>query len=259
MTITTPMDGTHGLAARWAVALGLITLATSTLLQMVPGPIPPPGSAAPIAGNTMLSFELALTPAEVMATLGPLDSSDTAGREQAALRRARLDHANRIDYAFMLAYSLYNAALALFAARWWSGGSRLLIASMGILLAIAMFAGDFIENEQLLTLSGASTLSDIEPESVATLVLWTRVKWIALALSAWLLAFAYGGGLCRQGARLTWLLPVAFAAAGVFTLLASAIPSVRGLLGPGAMLIAIAWFAALLHAAAHSAFPKRAA
>lgn len=252
------MDGRH-IAAAWAAALGLATLATAAMLALIPPQAHRPDGPAPVPTNTILSIELVRNAGEAIQTLGRTDDGDDSARERAVQRRAALDHINRLDYAFMTAYSLYCGALAWFAAGYWQSRRPWArnLAVIGAALAVAMFAGDVVENEQLYRLTAAANAEAIPQDAIAVLVVWTRVKWFALAAASVVIALLYVGGACRSGRRWTWAIPVAFTAAGLCIAATVAIDAWRSALGLGTALLALAWALALLQAAGSALRPTR--
>lgn len=252
------MSGGDSTAA-WTSVLGLATLVTAALLILVPAQAHPPDGAAPVPTNTVLSIELVKNAGEAIQTLGRTDDGDGAARVRAAERRAALDHINRLDYAFMTAYSLYCGALAVFAAGLWRGRRAVArgLAGCGAVLAGAMFAGDFIENEQIFRLTAAPNAQAIPADALALLVVWTRVKWFALAGSSLTIALLYGFGYCRRGRLWTWAMPAVFAAAGLWIAATVAVDAWRSALGLGTALLALAWLLGLIHAAGAALRPIR--
>lgn len=249
--------------ARCVVVMGVLTLVFAILLQRLPPPCPPPPipsvAAAPVPGNTMLSLELAFTSREVMGTLGLLDVADSQEQEAAVLRRKSLDHANRIDYGFMVVYSLYSAALALFVGQLLRPSMLgQVLAVLGSVLAAVMLFGDFFENEQLFAMTASGALADVPNEAMSALQIWTRVKWLALAGSSLLLSVGYVMAIVRSGRWGVAIIPLLFVVAGLAIALGSIIPDYREAVGVGAQALAAAWLAGLVHGAHTALKPARA-
>jgi len=185
-----------------------------------------PGLQSPIIG-----FELARTPDDLAGLLGD------PGTPEHAAYAARMDRGNRLDFAFMLAYAAFHAAIAL---RLASRG-RLPQGVFVVLLVLAadMLLFDALENRELLFLSTAAPAPDMDA-SLARLHVFTLLKWYAIFGSAGLLA------------PFLWREPDWWRfAAPVFAL--AALLGVAGLVHPpgiewGAYVIAIAWLLTWIHA-----------
>lgn len=125
--------------------------------------------------GAVVGLELATTPAHVVGILGqPTDAG------HAEMVRA-MDLTNRIDFLFMIAYPALSLAIALWlVAR--GVAPRSLVPPVAV-LALAMWAGDCIENLQLLKLSHASDPTAMAGP-LAVLREATRTKWSALFMAA---------------------------------------------------------------------------
>jgi hypothetical protein len=167
--------------------LGIVTLllaaAITVTLPLRMGPLPA-GMRTPI-----IAFELARTPAEVEAMFG---APDSAARRAWA---AAMDRANRIDFAFMVAYAAYIVAFSRALAALGSTAAR---ASQPLAVLAVVF--DALENMQLFTIT--ARLGGDYIAALAALVWFTWLKWIALAvaLACWAPCFARLGGLGRVAA-----------------------------------------------------------
>lgn len=219
------------------VVVGLLTLASVALMIGLGGALAPrPGSAYQ---SPMVEFELALTPAELLAVL---DSPAT---------RATLDANNRWDFLFMTLYSLLHAAFFLYAASLNRLRQRLRFRSsafiyFGFGLAAAMFLGDVLETRQLLSLSAAVTEQDAIQLGLKWLIITTRVKWAALFVASMLLGLATAAYFGRTPGI---LLSVLFASAGTLGLMSLIHAPARPLCELATTLMALAWVWLLVHAA----------
>ncbi|MCA9690414.1 MAG: hypothetical protein KC636_12450 [Myxococcales bacterium] len=154
-------------ARRLAQLLGALLIALLVTLLLVAPTTParpdPRGLASPI-----LAFELARTPAHVLAIFG--DAGDP-GRAEAV---ARMDLANRLDYLYLLVYPGFLAAIA------WLLALRGVMARglfyVVVALAAATAVSDALENVALLTLSGLTEPAAMEAP-LARLQRWTACKW----------------------------------------------------------------------------------
>jgi len=185
-----------------------------------------PGLQSPIIG-----FELARTPDDVAGILGD------PGTPERADYAARMDRGNWLDFAFMLAYAGFHAAIALRLA----AKGRLPQGVFVVLLVLAadMLLFDALENRELLFLSTAAPSPDMDA-SLARLHLFTLLKWYAIFGSAGLLA----PFLWREPDWWRFAAPVFALAAllGVVGLVYR--PGIEW----GAYVIAIAWLLTWIHA-----------
>lgn len=180
----------------------------------------------------ILRFELARSVSEVASLLGDPQSP------QGQLLRATLNRINTIDFAFALAYPLLNVAMVAFVtarrARAWVG--------VAAALALAMTAGDFLENRALIALASAVAP---DPGQVQRLQVATSVKWGALYLCAGVL----GAALLRGGALRRVLALLAFfgGGLGLFAVLVPASGSCdpRALAGHASAVVTVLWLAIL--------------
>jgi hypothetical protein len=201
------------------------------------------GCAIPWDG--MVRFEIATSPDEVLAVLGP------AGAPCGRCTRRVFDVQNRIDLGFLVAYSALNAAVALFlfpAAAAGRDPRRLrLVLRFTLGAAGAMLLGDLGETLALLHLTGPAPAFD---SALAVLIPATRLKWAALALACFLLAGLY---LCayaraRGLARLLSLLALPYLVAGLAGTVAVATDDV-GWYGRHITWLAYSWFSSMGFAA----------
>ncbi|MBL8019944.1 MAG: hypothetical protein JNM27_09780 [Leptospirales bacterium] len=228
----------------WLVVLsGLLTLITAVGMSLYGGGMKPrPGSQFQ---NPIVEFELALSAQEVFDVL--LDPGSAEGKTL----RAQMDRVNYADYVFMLCYSAFNACMFLFLGALNRARSRPFFASnrfmnLGLALAIVMLLGDAIENVQLLKLTNYQTLQEIPGSLLNLLIVFTRIKWVALFGSAILLGMAYAAYLGRSaGVVVTFL----YCIGGAMGLVSMAVPMARPLAEVGTSLMAIGWIVTLVHAA----------
>jgi hypothetical protein len=209
---------------------GLVMVVLSVVLLVVLPAAPArrnlPGIQSPIIG-----FELARTPEDVAGLLGD------PGTPERAEYAARMDRGNWLDFAFMVAYAAFHAAIALRLA----ASGRLSRSLLVVLLVLAadMLVFDALENRELLILSGAAP-SPLMDASLARLQVFTLLKWYAIFGSAALLA------------PVLWREPDWWRfAAPPFAL--AALCGVVGLVHPpgiewGAYAVALAWLVTWVHA-----------
>jgi hypothetical protein len=182
--------------------------------------------------SAVIGFELAATPADVLGILGhpgDVPRPDTV--------RA-MDLANRIDFLFMIAYPALSLAIALWlvargvAPRW-------LPTVVGV-FALVMWAGDLIENLQLLRLS-QTTDAGAMARPLAILWVATRAKWKALFLTSLLEgAFVWRDASGWRWCALVFVVAGALGMAGVVAWL----PGVEH----GANLLGLGWTWTWIHA-----------
>ena len=159
----------------------------------------------------------------------------------------------RADYLFIPAYSGLVLALFLFVRSFWitpprerkPWASALLI--LGVVLAAAMMTGDVIENLHLTSMIDLAARNHSLPnDAFDRLVLVGRLKWGALAASAFLLALAWASDSWQ---RLAWVLRLlGFAAAALF--IAGLATTQSELVKAGLPVLFGFWLTALIHAIA---------
>jgi hypothetical protein len=157
-----------------APAVFVLSLVLLTVMPSKPVTANVPGFRNPVIG-----FELASEPAHVFGILGAPDAPERPETVR------RMDLGNRIDYLFMAAYSTLYAGIALLLAahgRVGGGMARLLF-----VLSVLMFAGDALENRQLLVLSGITDPAAMAGP-LAALAVFTRLKWYAIYAASALVA-----------------------------------------------------------------------
>jgi hypothetical protein len=181
-------------SARRVVLAGAATLLVAGVLA-VAGSGMPPADEGSAYGSAIVALELARSPAEVARVLGPAP----------AHARAVLERVVWIDFGFLLVYPALQLAIVYFLTR------RRAWRALAAALALAMLGGDALENRALLGLLAAAP--DGAAALVASVELWTTVKWSALFAAALLtggLLFARGGAQ-----RALALLPLASGVAGL--------------------------------------------
>jgi len=209
---------------------GLVMIILSVVLLAV-FPTAPARRNLPGIQSPIIGFELARTREDVAGLLGD------PGTPERAAYAAHMDRGNYLDFAFMVAYAVFHAAIALrLAARGRLSRSLLVVL---LVLAADMLVFDALENRELLILSAAEP-SPLMDDALARLRVFTLLKWYAIFGSAALLAPV----LWREqdSSRM---------AAPLFAL--AALCGVVGLLHPpgiewGAYAIALAWLVTWIHA-----------
>lgn len=147
-----------------------------------------------------LKLELASSRQEALALL------DGAPRET-------LNRSINVDYGFLVAYSILNAALFLFLRALAPAGSWLrhpAFVAVGLILAALMLVGDAVENQQMQaciheTISGPFLLA-----------VFARMKWLALGVASLLLGAAFVSLPWGPGGVLSWIVLAAYLAAAFF-------------------------------------------
>lgn len=190
-------------------------------------------------------FEVANSPADLFAALG-----DPA-REEGRMIRASLDLTNRIDFAFMIAYSIFFALLFVMLRVFISGdgpahGPVKNLAMAGVALAALMLAGDILENIQLLALTGFASLADTDTGVIALLMAFTRVKWFAIFLASLGLAVMYARWFGRRWP--VYVFVTLYGASAIIGFLSFFAPGWRAVLELSANLMGAAWLASTVHA-----------
>jgi hypothetical protein len=130
-----------------------------------------PGFRDPVAG-----FELAGTPDDVLAILGPPGAPEREATVRGMVRGTRL------DFLFLLAYPAFTAAIA-----FWRASPS--VARVIAALAVVMAVGDALENREMLHLAGTVDPAAMGP-ALGRLRVFTLAKWWAIYLAAALLAAA---------------------------------------------------------------------
>ncbi len=215
--------------ARRVILAAAATFLVAAAMAIAGSGMPPASESSPYA-TAIVALELARTPAEVLAALGP-----PSGDAREVLRRVVL-----IDFGFLVLYPLLSVALVAFLARerpW-----RI----PAVAFAVAMAAGDALENRALL-----AVLEEPSAAALASLGLWTTVKWAALFASTLLVAVLAWrrGGLARGLAGLAAITSVA-GLVGLVAPAQRALIEIAGIYGTG-----LTWL--VVTAMAMASFRKR--
>jgi hypothetical protein len=216
-------------SARRVLLAAAATLAIAAVMAVLGSGLAPLDARSRYA-TAIVAVELARTPAEVLAAIGPPGSGDA---------REVLARVMKVDFAFLVAYPLLSLAIVAFLTR--ARAARV----AGAALSLAMLVGDALENVAMFGL-----LDEITAQRVAGVMLWTTVKWAALFASALLVdaLLAGRGGVARALA----LVPLATAVAGAVGLALPAhrpLVEIAGVFGVGATWLCVAGLAAVTLAA----------
>lgn len=136
----------------------------------------------------IIAFEFAGTPEEVYRLFGREPS-----QERDAMAGA-MDRGNRLDFAYMVLYSLFLFLFSILSAR--ESGTRFLY--LGAALSVVALGGDILENIQLLGITENLATGDFQ-EELRRLSFFTWQKWGAIA-GVFLVLIAYfrkGGFFAR--------------------------------------------------------------
>jgi hypothetical protein len=156
---------------------GAVAALAIVLLLLMPAE--PVRKNGPGFTSAVIGFELASEPVHVLDVLGHPEDAARADTVR------RMDLGNWLDYGFMVAYSvLYVGIALLLVARAEAPGW--LIPTTAV-LALVMFAGDALENRELLTLSSLTDPAAMA-EPLARLRAFTLAKWAALYAASGLVA-----------------------------------------------------------------------
>jgi hypothetical protein len=165
----------------------IVSVATSLLLVVVMAlfgsSLPPWQMPNPEGFHQAIAwFEVARSPDEIFAALGPLDSAGLA-------LRGAMARVNAVDFAFMWSYTVLNGCLLLLL---WPR-TRVWIA-VTLVLCVAMLIGDAIENVMLFDLASAASPEQVSLTSLLLLRIFTSLKWSSLfvagVLIGWRLRYA---------------------------------------------------------------------
>ena len=159
------------------VSGGVVAALAVVLLLLMPAE--PVRRNVPGFTSAVIGFELASAPEHVLDILGHPEDAVRADVVR------RMDLGNWLDYAFMVAYSvLYVGIALLLVAR---GDAPAWMVPVTSVLAVVMFAGDALENRELLALSSLTDPAAMA-EPLARLRPFTLAKWIALYVASALVA-----------------------------------------------------------------------
>lgn len=190
----------------------VLVIASLGLLPVFPAEMGalPEGFQTPI-----IAFELARSPAEIEAMFGPPESAERAAWAEA------MELGNVLDFGYLV---LYGAVLTLAGRAFRRAGARwAVIAEVGGPVAAL---ADIVENVHLLRLTSA--LGHVDAATVSGLVVFTWLKWGAIAAS-----FAALASACLRGSSLER------AAGGLFALTALATAAAAVVRGAAAELMAL--------------------
>jgi hypothetical protein len=162
-----------------------------------------------------------------------------------------MDRVNNIDFGFMVAYS------ALFASLYFFLGSLLktmgekpthvnLFLSVGLVISLIMLIGDIFENIQLLKLTKDVAEADVDVNTIARLMFFTRLKWFSIFIASIGLSVLYA-----LYARKNWkwhLLGLVYAASGTVGFASFFVPGFDGVLEISANLMGVGWLFSTIHA-----------
>lgn len=190
--------------ARRVILMAAIVLCLAAAMMVAGSGLAPADERSPYA-TAIAALELARSPAEVAAALGPPEGE----------ARAVLTRVTYLDFGFLVAYPLLSLAIIWFLAR--ARAARAAAAA----LAVAMMFGDALENRATLALLGGPA----DAATLDALALWTGVKWGALF--AWALLAA--GAMWVRGGGLTRALAVLPLASGIAGAVGLALPAHRPL------------------------------
>ena len=194
----------------------------------------------------MVWFELTDSAEELFENLGPFDG------ESGRAIRSRLDTGNTYDFIFMPCYSIFFAAIFfyLFKGLKEKGMARpfdryllffMCAASLG------MWISDIFENRQLLMLTGYATAAGVPGAVLIKLKFWTTMKWGLIFFACAIAAVQYTRYFSLRTAAgiIVALLYASSAATGAVGI---AVSRFRFVIETTNMIIALAWFATIIHA-----------
>ena len=232
-------------AALLVTGTGLITLLTLVILLAVSGDSPKPYTYPNQWGfqSALIWFELANSPTEVFEILGPAES------EKGKHIRGVMDAGNYADFAFMTAYSFFNATMLmflhllnvyfkrpLFSAAW--------LVNLGLFMFPLMLIGDIVETSYLLKLTEAKSVGDIASGDITVLFVATRIKWAALFVVCLLMGGLYAG---YGGFGATLIPALVFLIGGMLGFMSILTAEGRALAEIASLLMGIGWIWTLVH------------
>ena len=228
------------------VLTGIFTLAVAAAMTLYSGGDRKPHTFPNTEGfgSAMVWLELTRSPVEAFAVLGP------QGTEQGQAIRRYIDRANRVDFVFLFAYPGLMGALFIFTylLHRYRGaspyGSRQFV-HLGLILVPIMALADALENMQLFAITGAALPEAIPAGTIAALMVWTNIKWIAIFVGSALLGLSTAAYF---GFRPGLLGGVLHASAGTLGLLGLLIPGARPLVEKAVGLLAGGWLFSIVHA-----------
>lgn len=161
------------------IGIGVIIFSL-TLMKVFPSqaPMMPDGFVTPI-----LAYEFIRTPREVQDLFGEPGSDFRASMVEA------MNLGNRLDYGYMVLYSLFLFTFSVTCARIWKRPRYYLAGFLSLLLLL----GDAMENVQLLGIADKLATGGFERE-LQLLFYFTWLKWGGLGLVFLILAFHFFSG-----------------------------------------------------------------
>lgn len=196
--------------------------------------------------SAMIWFELAASKQEIFQILG--DPDDQTGIH---IRKV-MDKMNIYDYVYMVSYSLlcvFISALVFYLNQNKQdfANAKTFIFHFCVFVSILMFAGDAMENAQLLKLTKYSRVADIDNAVITALNIWTRVKWGSIFIFAAGMVYQYF--LYFKGKKIPQaLFVIAYGSSAVLGIISLSIPSARYLVEPASYCIALSWLVSIVHA-----------
>jgi hypothetical protein len=196
--------------------------------------------------NAMIWLELAASKQEVFQVLGePMDQSGEHIRQV-------LDISNKYDYCYMVLYPLLCLFIAVLMFylnqnREGAGGVKNRIFYFCVFISIVMFAGDAMENVQLLKLTKYAAVEDIQDAVITALNIWTRVKWGAIFIYTAIMAgiyFAYFKG--KKFPQILFVL--AYGSTAILGIVSLSIMDLRFLVEIASYILALSWLFSMVHA-----------
>lgn len=174
-----------------------------------------------------------------------------AGTEAGVRLRNAMDAVNKIDFAFMVAYSALFACLFLmFASRIKSAGKHVaalnVVMIVGIVLSLVMLFGDVFENLQLLKLTKFSSEAEVDVGVIAHLMFFTRLKWFAIFFAS--IGFAFLCAISASQNRWWYLLSLVYAASGIIGFASFFVSGFESALELSANLLGVGWLISTIHA-----------
>ncbi len=235
--------------AALVIILGLASFGMLGLLISFGGPEPLRPATYPNEPgfqNAMIWFELAASKQEVFQILG-------GSQEQIGIHiRQVMDKMNTYDYAYMVLYPLmgmFFSALVFYLIQGTAGSAaaKTRVFYFCIFICIAMFAGDAMENMQLLKLTKYARADDIPDAVVTALNIWTRVKWGAIFVFAAIIAYEYFQYF-REKKIPQAIFFVAYGSSAILGLVSLSLATHRNLVEIASYLIALSWLLSIVHA-----------
>ena len=217
--------------AIWILRIAGTAIVVLNVLMLAVFPSKPVRENVPGFINPVIGFELASSPAHVFGILGEPNAPERAE----AVRK--MDLGNRIDFLYMISYAALYAGIALLLAA--RGNMPNAVATVLLALAALMWAGDLLENRELLYLSGTVEPSAMT-DSLGRLRGFTTLKWHAIFGASAIAAFF----LWREPDWWRW--SAIFFAGGAIVGFASVahLPAIEW----STVFIAIAWAMTWIHA-----------